>query len=60
MQHADTAMYQAKAAGKDRTRFYTAAMTERAQARVALEGALRRAVELAQFRLHLAAARARG
>ena len=52
MQHADTAMYQAKAAGKDGARFYTTAMTERAQARMAMEGALRRALEGTQFRLH--------
>jgi diguanylate cyclase (GGDEF)-like protein/PAS domain S-box-containing protein len=52
MRHADTAMYQAKSAGKDGARFYTAAMTERARARMALDGALRRALDLAQFRLH--------
>ena len=52
MRLADTAMYQAKAAGKDNAQFYTAAMSERAQARMRLEGALRQALELQQFCLY--------
>ncbi|MFT3956945.1 MAG: EAL domain-containing protein [Piscinibacter sp.] len=52
MRHADTAMYQAKAAGRDGAQFFTAEMTERAQARLQLESDLRRAVDLQQFVLH--------
>jgi diguanylate cyclase (GGDEF)-like protein/PAS domain S-box-containing protein len=52
MRNADTAMYQAKGTGKDRAQFYTAAMTERAQARMQLEADLRRALELEQLSLH--------
>jgi diguanylate cyclase (GGDEF)-like protein len=52
MRNADAAMYQAKAAGKDGARFFNAEMTERAQARLALEAQLRRAVEAGdQFEL---------
>jgi diguanylate cyclase (GGDEF)-like protein/PAS domain S-box-containing protein len=52
MRHADTAMYQAKAAGRDGAQFFTAEMTERAQQRLQLEADLRRAVEQQQFVLH--------
>ena len=52
MRHADTAMYQAKAAGRDSAQFFTAEMTERAQQRLQLEADLRRAVEQQQFVLH--------
>jgi diguanylate cyclase (GGDEF)-like protein/PAS domain S-box-containing protein len=52
MRHADTAMYQAKAGGKDAAQFFNAEMTERAQARMQLEAHLRRALELQQFELH--------
>jgi diguanylate cyclase (GGDEF)-like protein/PAS domain S-box-containing protein len=52
MRAADTAMYQAKAEGKDGARFYTAEMNDRAQARRRLEVALRGALEAHQ--LHLA------
>jgi diguanylate cyclase (GGDEF)-like protein len=51
MRLADTAMYQAKASGKDNAQFFTAAMTARAEKRLLLESHLRRAVELGQFRL---------
>ena len=52
MRHADTAMYQAKACGRDGAQFFTAEMTARAQHRLQLEADLRRAVELQQFVLH--------
>ena len=52
MRHADTAMYQAKAAGRDGAQFFTREMTERAQQRLQLEADLRRAVDLQQFVLH--------
>ncbi|MEK8047461.1 EAL domain-containing protein [Ideonella margarita] len=52
MRHADTAMYQAKASGKDNAQFFTATMTERAQARLQLMGHLRNALEHQQFQLH--------
>jgi EAL domain-containing protein (putative c-di-GMP-specific phosphodiesterase class I) len=52
MRHADTAMYQAKAGGKDGAQFFTPEMTERAQARMQLEGDLRRALELGQLQLY--------
>ncbi|WP_428419779.1 EAL domain-containing protein [Methylibium sp.] len=52
MRHADTAMYQAKAGGRDAAQFFTAEMTERAESRMQLEAHLRRAVELRQLQLH--------
>ena len=52
MRHADTAMYQAKAEGKDGARFFTAEMNERTQARMQLELSLRHALEQGQFELH--------
>jgi len=52
MRNADTAMYQAKAAGRDSAQFYAADMTERAQFRHQLDSDLRRALEQAQFCLH--------
>ena len=52
MRHADTAMYQAKASGKDNVQFFTAGMTERAQARLLLIGQLRHALELGQLQLY--------
>ena len=48
---ADLAMYQAKAAGRGRYRFFADAMQEEAQSRHALEWALRRAVERGEFEL---------
>ena len=41
MRHADTAMYQAKAAGKDCMQFFTAEMTERMLSRIHLDANLR-------------------
>ena len=50
-QTADTAMYRAKAAGRNRYRFFEAAMTARAQARMALETSLRPALARGEFEL---------
>jgi diguanylate cyclase (GGDEF)-like protein/PAS domain S-box-containing protein len=52
MRHADTAMYQAKAGGKDTAQFFRAEMTERAEKRLHMEAQLRHAQELAQLQLH--------
>ena len=52
MRHADTAMYQAKAGGKDAAQFFTAEMTERALARMQLESHLRQALERKQLLLY--------
>jgi diguanylate cyclase (GGDEF)-like protein/PAS domain S-box-containing protein len=52
MRHADTAMYQAKAGGRNTSRFFTEEMTRRSQERLSIEGALRRAIELGQLSLH--------
>ncbi|RAU21600.1 signal transduction protein [Paramagnetospirillum kuznetsovii] len=52
LKHADTAMYQAKAAGKGRHNFYSAEMTQREERRLEMESALRLAVEEAQFDVH--------
>jgi diguanylate cyclase (GGDEF)-like protein/PAS domain S-box-containing protein len=52
MKHADTAMYQAKAEGKDGAQFFTAEMTVRAQARMQLENQLRQALQQGQLTLH--------
>jgi len=49
MRHADTAMYQAKAEGKDRAQFFTAEMTWRARTRMELEAKLRQAIGTDQF-----------
>jgi diguanylate cyclase (GGDEF)-like protein len=45
LRHADAAMYDAKAQGGNRFAFHTREMSERAARRLALEGALRRALE---------------
>ena len=52
LKNADTAMYQAKAAGGNTYRFFTAEMNTRVSARVALETALRRAIQQNEFLLH--------
>ncbi len=49
MRQADTAMYQAKAGGKDGIQFFTGEMTQRAQARLQLENRLRLALDADQF-----------
>lgn len=49
LRHADTAMYGAKEGGRNDYRFYQAEMTRRSQERLALERALRRAVEQGEF-----------
>ncbi|OYD54464.1 diguanylate cyclase [Thauera propionica] len=52
LKHADTAMYGAKAAGRNNYQFFVAAMNERANERLKLESALRRAVAERQLLLH--------
>jgi diguanylate cyclase (GGDEF)-like protein/PAS domain S-box-containing protein len=52
MQYADTAMYQAKSAGRDTFRFFKPRMNTDALARVDLEAALRKAVDNEEFTLH--------
>jgi EAL domain-containing protein (putative c-di-GMP-specific phosphodiesterase class I) len=51
-QTADTAMYRAKAAGRNRFRFFEAEMTVAARARMALELSLRPALARDEFELH--------
>lgn len=52
LKSADMAMYEAKAAGKGTYRFFDAAMTKRAQARLHLEMGLRQALDRQEFELH--------
>ena len=52
IKYADTAMYQAKEAGRDAYRFFTAAMNVQALARLELENALRKALENGEFMLY--------
>ena len=52
LKNADTAMYQAKAAGGNVYRFFTPEMNARISERVTLENSLRRAVDNQEFRLH--------
>jgi len=52
IQHGDTAMYQAKAQGKDRFRFFTREMNRVLLERAALEAQLRKALERDQLSLH--------
>ncbi len=52
MKYADTAMYEAKSAGRDTYRFYTAEMNSRAQEKHDLENALRKAIAHNEFVLH--------
>lgn len=52
IRNADTAMYRAKAAGKNRYEFYTQEMTDQAFERILMVGAMRNAIEHEQFVLH--------
>ncbi|MFO8149261.1 MAG: diguanylate cyclase, partial [Trueperaceae bacterium] len=52
IQHGDTAMYQAKAQGKDRFRFFTRDMNRALLERAALESHLRKALERDELGLH--------
>lgn len=52
IRHADTAMYAAKAAGKNQYRYYRARMNEHSRARTALDAALDRAFDQGEFDLH--------
>ena len=51
LKHADTAMYQAKRAGRGNVELYSAELTERLNRRMALEASLRVALERDEFRL---------
>lgn len=52
IKYADTAMYQAKHAGRNTSRFFTAQMNTEMVARLELETALRQAIEKEEFVLH--------
>lgn len=52
IKHADIAMYQAKATGRNAVRFYDVAMQTKLEARMDMEGDLRKALNLNQFSLH--------
>jgi diguanylate cyclase (GGDEF)-like protein len=52
MKYADTALHQAKDAGRDSYRFYSAEMNARAQAALDVENALRNALQRGDFILH--------
>lgn len=52
MQHADTAMYHAKSAGRNTVQFFTSNMNAQAEGRLALETDLRSALRGEQFLLH--------
>ena len=52
VKHADVAMYQAKAGGRNSFRFYQPAMQEAATHRLSLQSELRRAVERSEFVVH--------
>lgn len=52
LKYADTAMYQAKAEGKGRFKFYSTDMTQRQERRLELESALRAAIEARVFDVH--------
>ena len=52
LQHANTAMSQAKAAGRDTLRFFDPTMQSALEARAALESDLRQAVSLQQFAIY--------
>ena len=52
LKNADVAMYRAKEHGRSNFQFYTSEMNERVNDRLALEHALRRALERKEFTLH--------
>jgi diguanylate cyclase (GGDEF)-like protein/PAS domain S-box-containing protein len=52
LQHADTAMYQAKAGGKGRWRFYSTDMTQRQTLRLQLESHIRDAIDTRAFQVY--------
>jgi predicted signal transduction protein with EAL and GGDEF domain len=52
LKNADTAMYRAKEHGRSNFQFYTAEMNERVNERLAMESALRRAIDRREFLLH--------
>jgi diguanylate cyclase (GGDEF)-like protein/PAS domain S-box-containing protein len=52
LRHADVAMYQAKALGRDGAQFFTPEMNERAHQRLRIESLLRHAVERGELVLH--------
>ena len=52
LRNADSAMYAAKADGRDTYRFYTQSMNERSVQRFLLESRLRRAIDASQFELY--------
>src|SRR5687768_16629043 len=52
LKNADAAMYRAKERGRNNFQFYTSEMNERVNERLALEHALRRAIERREFVLH--------
>ena len=52
LKNADTAMYRAKEHGRSNFQFYTSEMNERVNERLALENALRRALDRQEFLLH--------
>lgn len=52
LKHADTAMYQAKAEGKGRYKFYAADMTLRQERRLDMESALRGAIDARAFHVY--------
>jgi diguanylate cyclase (GGDEF)-like protein/PAS domain S-box-containing protein len=52
IKNADTAMYQAKEAGRDNYQLFNASISAHALERLALENGLRRAIERNEFRVH--------
>jgi len=52
MQNADTAMYYAKANGRNNFQFFTGDMNTRAVQRLLIENSLRRALKMGEFQLH--------
>jgi diguanylate cyclase (GGDEF)-like protein len=52
IKHADTAMYRAKAQGRNNSQFYIADMNERALERLTMENSLRHALERSEFLLY--------